>query len=67
MAHPKSRVSKARKNKRRTHHKADMPQLAIWTSTGEPHMMHRAYWHEGSMYYKGQVVVQAKEVVDTVE
>ena len=24
-------------------------------------MMHRAYWHEGSMYYKGQVVIQAKE------
>lgn len=61
MAHPKSRVSKARKNKRRTHHKAAMPQLAICKTTGEPHIMHRAYWHEGSMYYKGQVVIQAKE------
>jgi len=67
MAHPKSRVSKSRKNKRRTHHKAEMPQLAICKITGEPHMMHRAYWHEGSMYYKGQVVVQAKEEADIVE
>ena len=61
MAHPKSRVSKARKNKRRTHLKALIPQLAICKTTGEPHIMHRAYWHEGSMYYKGQVVIQAKE------
>ncbi|MCB9308609.1 MAG: 50S ribosomal protein L32 [Lewinellaceae bacterium] len=61
MAHPKSRVSKARKNKRRTHHKAEMPQLTVCKTTGESHMMHRAYWHEGSMYYKGQVVIQAKE------
>jgi hypothetical protein len=28
-------------------------------------MMHRAYWHEGSMYYKGQVVIQAKEAEET--
>jgi large subunit ribosomal protein L32 len=62
MAHPKSRVSKSRKNKRRTHHKALIPQLAICKTTGEPHLMHRAYWHEGSMFYKGKVVIQAKEV-----
>jgi large subunit ribosomal protein L32 len=64
MAHPKSRVSKQRKNKRRTHHKAAMPTIAICKTTGESHMMHRAYWHEGSMYYKGQVVIQAKEVAE---
>ena len=62
MAHPKSRVSKARKNKRRTHHKAVMPQLAICKTTGEPHVMHRAYWHEGKMYYRGQVVVDKSTV-----
>jgi large subunit ribosomal protein L32 len=60
MAHPKSRVSKARKNKRRTHHKAVIPQLTVCKTTGETHMMHRAYWHEGNMYYKGQVVIEGK-------
>lgn len=60
MAHPKSRVSKARKNKRRTHHKAVMPQLTVCKATGETHMMHRAYWHEGNMYYKGQLVIEGK-------
>lgn len=58
MAHPKSRVGKARKNKRRTHHKAAMPQLTVCKTTGETHMMHRAYWHEGNMYYKGQLVIE---------
>jgi large subunit ribosomal protein L32 len=61
MAHPKSRVSKSKKNKRRTHHKALIPQLTVCKTTGETHMMHRAYWHEGSMYYNGKMVIQAKE------
>jgi len=61
MAHPKSRVSKSKKNKRRTHHKALIPQLTVCKTTGETHMMHRAYWHEGSMYYNGKMVIQSKE------
>ncbi|HMQ05733.1 MAG TPA: 50S ribosomal protein L32 [Saprospiraceae bacterium] len=62
MAHPKSRVSKQRKNKRRTHKKASTPQLAICKTTGETHLYHRAYWSEGNMYYKGQLVIKADEV-----
>lgn len=58
MAHPKSRISKQRKRKRRTHVKAEMPQISICKTTGEAHIYHRAYWHEGNMYYKGQVVIQ---------
>lgn len=64
MAHPKSRISKQRKRKRRTHKKLSMPQIATCNKTGEPHLYHRAYWHEGSMYYKGQVVIQADEDLD---
>ena len=64
MAHPKSRISKQRKRKRRTHKKASVPQIAICKTTGEAHLYHRAYWHEGSMYYKGQVVIQAEENVE---
>jgi len=58
MAHPKSRISKQRKRKRRTHYKADIPHVVICKNTGEPHLRHRAYWHEGNMYYKGQMVVE---------
>lgn len=64
MAHPKSRISKQRKRKRRTHKKATAPTVAICKTTGEAHLYHRAYWHEGSMYYKGQVVIAAEEEVE---
>lgn len=65
MAHPKSRVSKSKKNKRRTHLKAEMPQLTLCKTTGETHVMHRAYWHEGSMYYNGKMVIQSKVEEET--
>jgi len=64
MAHPKSRISKQRKRKRRTHLKITIPQIATCKETGEAHLYHRAYWHEGSMYYKGQMVIQAVEELD---
>jgi len=59
MAHPKSRISKQRKRKRRTHQKAPEPQIAICKVTGEPHLYHRAYYHDGDMYYRGKVVLKA--------
>lgn len=59
MAHPKSRISKQRKRKRRTHYKASSQQIANCPNTGESHLYHRAYWHEGAMYYKGRVVIPA--------
>ena len=64
MAHPKSRISKMRKRKRRTHKKAAVPTIAICKKTGEPHQYHRAYWSEGNMYYKGQIVIEAEEDLD---
>ena len=62
MAHPKRKTSKSRRDKRRTHYKATPKQVAICPTTGEPHLWHRAYWHEGKLYYKGQVI-QEKEVL----
>ena len=35
MAHPKSKISKQRKAKRRTHYKATAPQISICKVTGE--------------------------------
>ena len=64
MAHPKSKISKQRKRKRRTHYKAETPTVAICPTTGEPHIYHRAYWLDGNMYYKGQIVIKADEDLD---
>ena len=58
MPHPKRKVSKSRRDKRRTHYKASEQTIAICPTTGESHLYHRAYWHEGKMYYKGKVVLE---------
>ncbi|HPA31089.1 MAG TPA: 50S ribosomal protein L32, partial [Bacteroidia bacterium] len=34
------------------------PTIAVCPTTGETHLYHRAYWHEGKMYYKGKVVLE---------
>ena len=63
MAHPKSRVSKQRKRKRRTHYKATAPALTTCQTTGELHQPHRAYTDgEGNMYYNGNLLVKAPEI-----
>lgn len=60
MAHPKSRISKQRKRKRRTHYKADLPQVATCKTTGAKHLYHRAYYVGDDLYYKGRVVVKSE-------
>jgi len=62
MAHPKRKTSKSRRDKRRTHYKSTAPNLVICPTTGEAHLPHRAFWHEGKLYYKGKVVME-KEVL----
>ena len=57
MAHPKRKSTKTRRDKRRTHYKAEMPQVAVCSKTGESHLYHRAYWHEGKLYYRGKVLL----------
>lgn len=61
MAHPKSKISKQRKRKRRTHLKIPVPQIAKCPTTGEAHLYHRAYWLDGNLYYKGQIVIKSEE------
>jgi large subunit ribosomal protein L32 len=58
MPHPKHKISKSRRDKRRTHYKAVAPTIAVDPSTGEAHLWHRAHWHEGKLYYKGKVVME---------
>jgi large subunit ribosomal protein L32 len=59
MAHPKRKISKTRRDKRRTHYKASVPQIAVDPTTGEAHLYHRAHWHEGRLYYRGQIVLES--------
>ena len=65
MAHPKSKISKQRKRKRRTHKKLALPTIAKCPTTGEPHLYHRAYiTDDGTMYYKGNIVIKGDEDLD---
>ncbi|PKP39510.1 MAG: 50S ribosomal protein L32 [Bacteroidetes bacterium HGW-Bacteroidetes-15] len=56
MAHPKSRVSKQRKNKRRTHYKAELPTLASCSNCGATTQYHRVCPECG--YYRGKLAVE---------
>jgi len=56
MAHPKKRQTRAKRNKRRSHIKLRMPQIAIDPVTKEAHLYHRAHWHDGKLYYRGKVL-----------
>ncbi len=58
MPHPKRKISKTRRDKRRTHYKAELPTLGTCSTTGATHLLHRAHWFEGKLYYRGQVVVE---------
>jgi large subunit ribosomal protein L32 len=58
MPHPKRRHSSTRRDKRRTHDKAVMPNLAKCPVTGAIHVYHRAYYIDGDLYYKGKLVMQ---------
>jgi len=62
MAHPKSKTSKQRKRKRRTHFKIDVPQVSICKSTGEAHQFHRAYYHGDDLYYRGKVLIKGEDI-----
>lgn len=58
MAHPKRKISKTRRDKRRTHYKATPKNYTACQTTGEPHLSHTAYVVEGNLYYNGKVVVE---------
>jgi len=67
MAHPKSRISKQRKRKRRTHYKIQAPNVTICPTTGQPQLRHRAHWHDGKLYYRGRVYIDnTEEIIEDV-
>ena len=63
MAHPKSRISKQRKRKRRTHYKIDAPQVLSCRSCGAPVLRHRICDACGS--YRGRTIInKVEEIVE---
>jgi large subunit ribosomal protein L32 len=58
MAHPKRKISKSRRDKRRTHYKAEAPGLTTCQTTGTVHLPHRAYTVDGNLYYNGKIVIE---------
>ncbi len=60
MPNPKWRHSKRRKRARRTHYVTEAPTLGTCKTTGETHRLHRAYSVDGDLYYRGQVLVPAR-------
>ena len=58
MPNPKRKLSKSRRDKRRTHIKDIAKTIGIDQTTGEAHLLHRAHWYEGKLYYKGKVVME---------
>lgn len=62
MAHPKRKTSKQRRDKRRTHVKAEIPDVQICKETKEPHLRHHAYLVDGDLYYKGKLFSEGKDL-----
>jgi large subunit ribosomal protein L32 len=61
MAHPKRKISKTRRDKRRTHDKAIVPTIAICSNCGAPVLYHRVCGECG--YYKGKLAIEQKASV----
>ncbi len=62
MAHPKSRISKQRKRKRRTHYKiATLPNVVSCNSCGAPKLRHCICPECGT--YRGRTIIKQEEEV----
>ena len=61
MPTPKKKMSRSRRNMRRSHDALSAPALAIEKKTGELVRPHRAYkGTDGAYYYKGKQISAAK-------
>ncbi|TNE81632.1 MAG: 50S ribosomal protein L32 [Bacteroidetes bacterium] len=56
MAHPKRKISKTRRDKRRTHHKLDEKALFVDPNSGDISLYHRVNVETGM--YKGVKVMK---------
>jgi len=56
MAHPKRKTSKSRRNKRRTHYKAKVPNVAACPNCASPKLSHHVCPECG--HYRGQLAIE---------
>ncbi len=61
MAHPKSKISKTRRDKRRTYYKAVEPSLTTCSNCGTARLMHRVCPECG--FYRGKMAVEKPAAV----
>ncbi|MGB0838634.1 MAG: 50S ribosomal protein L32 [Chitinophagales bacterium] len=59
MAHPKRKISKTRRNKRRTHYKAVAPNVVNCPNCSSPILWHRVCGECGQ--YRGQVAIEKSD------
>ncbi|MBK6610914.1 MAG: 50S ribosomal protein L32 [Sphingobacteriales bacterium] len=59
MAHPKRKISKTRRDKRRTHYKAVAPTLSVCGHCGAAVLAHRVCGECG--FYRGQQIFAVKQ------
>ena len=60
MAHPKRKISKTRRDKRRTHHKAYEPKLANCSNCGSAVIYHHVCPECG--HYRGKLAIEPKTI-----
>jgi len=56
MPHPKRKISTTRRDKRRTHYKAEAPTLSLCSHCGAPVLYHRVCNECG--YYRGKQAIE---------
>ena len=61
MAHPKRKISKSRRDKRRTHDNAVVPTFALCSNCGSPILYHRVCGECG--FYRGKLAIEKKVAV----
>lgn len=61
MAHPKRKTSKTRRDKRRTHYKAEPVTFAVCSNCGAPVRYHRVCPECG--YYRGKQAIEKETAV----
>ena len=61
MAHPKRKISKSRRDKRRTHYKTVAPTLTTCSNCSAPVLYHRVCPECG--YYRGKLAIEKSVAV----
>ena len=64
MAHPKYRISKQRKRKRRTHYKIEAPNVSSCSNCGAPKLSHHVCGECG--FYNGRLMLKISKKAEPV-